>query len=116
MIYLYSFLFAGGVSLIAQVILDNTKLTPGHVTSLFTALGVLLGYLNVFDLLIKFCGAGVTSTIISFGGFLYKGCYHGLKSHGILGLFTGMFSMTSAILTATIIFGFLISLFLKPKN
>ena len=35
MIFLTSFLFCGFVCLIGQIILDNTKLTPGHVTSLF---------------------------------------------------------------------------------
>ena len=42
MIYIYSFLFAGFVCLIGQLILDNTKLTPGHITSLFVIIGAAL--------------------------------------------------------------------------
>ena len=34
--FLSAFLFAGGACFFAQLILDNTKLTPGHVTSIFT--------------------------------------------------------------------------------
>ena len=33
MIYLGSFLYCGIICMISQIILDNTKLTPGHVTS-----------------------------------------------------------------------------------
>ena len=39
MTYLYAFLFSGLVCAIGQVILDNTRLTPGHITSLFVVLG-----------------------------------------------------------------------------
>lgn len=116
MIYLYSFLFSGIVCLIAQLILDNTKLTPGHVTSFFTIIGGILSFLNVYDWFIKYCGAGATSVILNFGAGLYKGASSGLKHEGILGLFNGMFLNSSAILTATILFGFMIALFLKPKN
>lgn len=116
MIYLYSFLFPAIICFIAQIMLDNTKLTPGHVTSIFTVLGVLLSYLGLYNKIIKYCGAGATSIIMNFGATLYQGCYSGLRNSGIIGLFTGMFSKSSAILTATIIFGFIISFLLKPKN
>ena len=42
MIFIYAFLFSGIVCLISQIILDNTKLTPGHVTSLFVVIGAFL--------------------------------------------------------------------------
>lgn len=37
--YLNSFLFAGIVCVLGQIILDNTKLTAGHVTTIFVVLG-----------------------------------------------------------------------------
>ena len=42
MTYIYAFLFCGFICMIAQLILDNTKLTPGHVTSIFVVVGALL--------------------------------------------------------------------------
>lgn len=45
MIYIYSFLFTGFVCLIGQLILDNTKLTPGHITSIFVVVGSALVFL-----------------------------------------------------------------------
>ena len=49
MIYVYSFLFAGFVCMIGQLILDNTKLTPGHITSLFVIIGSALDVFNIYD-------------------------------------------------------------------
>ena len=50
--FINAFLFAGFGCAIAQVILDNTKLTPGHITSLYTALGAFLSFLGCYDKLI----------------------------------------------------------------
>ena len=49
MMYLYSFLFCGFVCLIGQLILDNTKLTPGHITSLFVVIGAFLDTFSIYD-------------------------------------------------------------------
>ena len=50
MLFINSFLFCGFVCLIAQVILDNTKLTPGHITSIFVVVGA---FLDSFSLLVS---------------------------------------------------------------
>ena len=60
MIYLYSFFFACMVCLIGQVILDNTKLTPGHITSLFVIPCVL-----TFSLFVVASCVKVLSSVIS---------------------------------------------------
>ena len=39
MLLINSFLFCGFICLISQIILDNTKLTPGHITSMLVVLG-----------------------------------------------------------------------------
>ena len=45
---LLSFVFCGLVCLIAQIIVDNSKLTPGHVTSLFVTIGVILEFFDLY--------------------------------------------------------------------
>ena len=40
MLLINSFLFCGLICLIAQIIMENTKLTPGHITSIFVSTGV----------------------------------------------------------------------------
>ena len=44
MTFIWAFIIAGLFCALGQIILDNTKLTPGHVTSLFTVLGSLLAF------------------------------------------------------------------------
>ena len=43
MIYFNSFIFCGLVCLLGQIILDNTKLTPGHITAIFVVVVALPG-------------------------------------------------------------------------
>ena len=52
MIYLNSFIFCGLVCLIAQLILDNTKLTPGHITTIFVVVGAFLDVFGIYDKII----------------------------------------------------------------
>ena len=54
MLLVRSFLFCGFICMIAQIILDNTKLTPGHITSLFVVIGAFLDSFGVFDKIIQF--------------------------------------------------------------
>ncbi len=114
--YLGAFLFSGIACLLAQMILDNTKLTPGHVTSLFTVLGAFFGFLGLYDKFIAFAGSGATTIISNFGYVLYKGAYLGLKEQGILGLFSGLLTKGSCAITAAIVFSFLLVMVFKPKD
>ena len=56
MIYLNAFIFCGLVCLIGQIILDNTKLSAGHITSLFVVIGAFLDTFSIYDWLIKNVG------------------------------------------------------------
>ena len=114
--YLYSFLFAGLCSLIAQIVSDNTKLTPGHITSIFTVIGVILSFFGIYDELIKYCSAGATVIISNFGHLLYQGVIEGYIKYGIVGLFTGLYSKCSAALSSVIIFSFIAAMIFKPKD
>ena len=116
MIYIYSFLFAGVVCLIGQLLMDLTKLKPGDVTSLFVVIGAFLDIFGIYDFFIKKFGAGAMVVITSFGHSLIHGALLKAKESGILGLFTGMFSLTATGITATVIISFLIALIFKPKN
>ena len=69
----YSFLFCGFVCLLGQIILDNTKCTPGHVTSLFVVIGAFLGMVGLYDKIIECVGVGANVPITSFGNTLFNG-------------------------------------------
>ena len=73
--YIMSFLFSGLVCFLAQIIYDNSKLTPGHITSLFVVLGSFLDLFHIYDRLIEIFHAGALIPITSFGHSLMPVSY-----------------------------------------
>ena len=116
MMYLYSFIFCGLVCLIGQVILDNTKLTPGHITSLFVIFGSFLDIFNIYDKIVQVVGGGALVPITSFGHLLIHGAMAKANSVGFIGLTMGMFDFTASGITSAIFIAFMLSLFFKPKD
>ena len=116
MIYFYSFIFCGFVCLLGQLILDNTKLTPGHVTALFVVIGAFLDIFGIYDTIIDIFGGGALVPITSFGHSLIHGALNSALDNGIIGLSIGMFSLTSAGIISAIVFAFFFSLMFEPKN
>ena len=113
---IYSFLFAGFVCLIAEIILQNTKLKPGHITSLFVVIGAFLDIFGIYDYFVNTFGGGASVCITSFGHLLIHGAMLAAKEHGFLGLLTGMFNLTTTGIIATIVFSFFTAIIFKPKN
>lgn len=116
MIYLHAFLFAGLVCMIGQLILDNTKLTPGHITVIFVVLGAFLDVFDIYDKFVLWAGGGALVPITSFGHMLTHGSIQGLHDMGFMGLFVGAFDLTSAGICAAIICAFFMSLIFKPRD
>ena len=116
MIYLNAFLCAGIICLIGQIILDNTKLTPGHITTIFVVVGAFLDSFDIYDKIVLWAGGGALVPITSFGHLLIHGAMDTVNNFGVMGLFMGMFDLTSSGIVAAIIFSFFLSLMFKPKD
>lgn len=116
MLIINSFLFCGFICLISQIILDNTKLTPGHITSILVVLGAFLDSFSLYDKIILYVGGGAQIPITSFGHSLVHGALAKANSLGIVGIIAGMFDLTAAGITSAIIFSFIFALIFKPKN
>ncbi len=114
--YLYAFIFAGTACLIAQIIFENTKLTPGHVTSIYTVAGAILSFFGLYDKLITKFGAGASVLISNFGHMLYSSALLGYEEHGILGLFSELLCKSSAAIVGAIVFSFVLALIFDPKD
>ena len=113
---LYSFLFGGFICLIGQIIYENTKLSSGHITSLFVSLGAVLEFFNIYDFFILKCGVGASLPILSFGHSLMHASLIGLKEEGFIGIFKNIFDLTSSGISFVIFVAIIISLFFKPKE
>ncbi len=116
MIYLNAFIVVGLISMIGQIILDNTNLTPGHITSMFVTIGALLSFLGIYDMIREYSLIGSSIPITSFGNALYQAALEGFKQDGFIGMFNNILSTTSAGISGAIFFGFIFSLFFKARD
>jgi len=114
--FLIAFLVGGGICVIGQLMMDVFKLTPAHTMCTLVVAGAILGGVGLYEPLIEFAGAGASVPISSFGNSLVKGALAEAERHGAVGVFTGIFEVTSAGISAAIIFGFIAALIFKPKG
>ena len=114
--YLKAFLVGGALCLIAQLLIDYTKLTPARILVSFVVIGVLLGGVGIYQPLVDFAGAGASVPLLGFGNTLAKGVREAVDKSGFLGIFTGGLESTAGGITAAIIAGLVVSLIFKPKD
>lgn len=106
----------GLICVLGQLLMDVGKLTPAHTMSLLVVTGAVLGGLGLYEPLIDFAGAGATVPITSFGNSLVHGALAEAERTGLVGILTGIFEVTSAGISAAIIFGFLAALLVRPRG
>lgn len=114
--FFWAFVVGGLICVIGQLMFDVFKLTPAHTLSTLVVVGAILDGLGLYEPLIDFAGAGATIPITSFGNSLVHGAMQEAEKHGIVGVLTGMFEVTSAGISAAIVFGFIGALLFKPKG
>lgn len=114
--YLNAFWVGGLFCAIAQILIDKTRLTPARILVSFVIAGAILGALGLYEKIVDFAGAGATVPIIGFGNTLVQGVTKGIQKYGFWGIFTGGATAAAGGITASIFFGFLISLIFNPKQ
>lgn len=114
--YISAFIVGGVICIIAQILMDTTKLTPGRILVLFVTIGAILGAFGLYDKLIAIGGAGATIPLPGFGNTLAKASIKEVKEIGLLGAFTGGIKGTAGGVTAAIFFGYLMALIFNPKT
>lgn len=114
--FFWAFVIGGIICVIGQLMFDVAKLTPAHTLSTMVVVGAVLAGFGIYDRLIDFAGAGATIPITSFGNSLVQGAMQEAEKHGLVGVLTGMFEVTSSGISAAIVFGFIGALLFKPKG
>lgn len=114
--YVYAFIIGGIFCVIAQILIDKTKLTPARILVSYVTIGVILGALNIYEPIAKLGKAGATVPLPGFGYALAKGVIKEVNEVGFLGAFTGGIKGTAGGITAAIIFGYLMAVLFNPKT
>ena len=113
--YVWAFLVGGAICALVQNLMDNTKLMPGRIMVILVCTGVVLGAIGVYEPFAKWAGAGATVPLLGFGNTLFKGMKEAIDSEGFIGLFKGGFTACAVGVSAALLFGYIASLFFKPK-
>lgn len=116
MIFFWAFVVGGLICVIGQLMFDVLKLTPAHTTTTLVVIGAVLGGFGLYEPLIDFAGAGATVPITSFGNSLVHGALAEAKQNGLVGVITGIFEVTSAGISAAIVFSFIAALLFRSKG
>ncbi len=116
MTYLWAFIVGGILCVIAQILIDKTKLTPARILVSYVVSGVILTALGVYEPLVKLAGAGATVPLTGFGYSLANGVTEAVDKNGAFGIITGGLTATAGGISAAMLFSLLASLIFKGKN
>ena len=116
--YVRAFLVGGMFCLIAQILIDKTKLTPARILVTYVVTGVILGGMGIYQPIVDFAGAGATVPLTGFGYLIAQGVKEAVDEQGALGALIGGLRASAGGIAAALVFGYLACLIAKgkPKN
>ena len=114
--YVWAFIVGGTICVIAQILIDKTKLTPARILTGFVVAGVILGAIGLYKPLVDFAGAGASVPISGFGFLMSEGVRKALSQDGALGILTGGLTSAAAGISAAIVFGLIAALCTKSGD
>ncbi len=113
--FLKVFAVGGSICVIAQLLINYTKITSGRILVYFLLSGVLLQAFGLYQYLVDFAGAGATVPISGFGYLLADGAMKGAKE-SLFKAVTGGISAAAMGLTAAIVFGYIFALIFRARS
>lgn len=113
--YLKAFIVGGLFCVIAQILIDKTRLNPARILVFYVVLGVVLTAIGIYEPLVKFAGCGATTPLTGFGYSLAKGVREAISEKGAIGILTGGLTGTAGGITAALLFAYIASLLFKGK-
>ena len=113
--FLLVFLVGGAFSVVAQLLLDLTAMTPARILVLYVVAGVAIGALGWYEPLYRLFGAGVSVPLVGFGGNIAVGVREAIAERGAIGILTGPLTAAAGGTTAALTLGYLAALIFRPR-
>src|SRR5690606_19452124 len=104
------------ICVIGQLLFDVFKMNPGQALSILVVCGAILDGMGLYEPLLDFAGAGSSVLITRFGNAIVHSAMQEAEKHGIRAFITAIFEVTSAGISAAIIFAFIVALIFKAKG
>lgn len=114
--YLCAFVVGGLICVVAQILIDKTKLTSARILVLFVVCGVFLTAIGLYDYLVDFADFGARIPLTGFGYSLCKGVFKSIDEYGFRGIFTGGLPDVATGVVMAVFFGLIASVVSKPKS
>ena len=114
--YIKAFIVGGLFCVIAQILIDKTKLSPARILVGYVVIGVILGAVGIYKPIVDFAGAGATVPLTGFGYSLAKGVKEAVQQNGPIGILAGGLKSTAGGIAAAVLSGLLVSLLFKAKD
>ena len=111
-----TFISGGIICVIAQLLIDLTRMTPARILVLYVSLGVLIFAVGLFEPMQEIFGAGVSVPLIGFGANIAKGVREAVEKDGLIGVLTGGLTSSAAGITAALLSGLFASFLFKTKS
>ena len=113
--YIKAFVAGGVICILAQILMEKTKMMPGRIMVTLVVTGVVLGLLGIYEPFVDWAGCGATVPLTGFGYSLFKGIKETVSMSGFVGLFKGGFESAAVGCSAALIFSYFASLVFQPK-
>ncbi|MEW6724337.1 MAG: stage V sporulation protein AE [Bacillota bacterium] len=113
---LWAFVMGGAICVLAQLVMDLTKLTPAHVMVLFVSFGAIASGLGLYKPLVELAGAGASVPLPGFGHALVQGALDQVKKDGWVGVVTGGLTATALGITLAVLSGLAMAAVFTPKG
>ena len=104
--YLWAFVIGGIFCVIAQILIDRTKLTPARILVGYVCAGVIISAFGLYKPLLDFAGCGAGVPLTGFGHLLAEGVRKAVDEKGLIGALIGGLQATAAGISAALVFGF----------
>ena len=114
--YLWAFTVGGLLCVIAQILIDRTKLTPARILVGYVIAGAILSALGIYEYIADFAGAGASVPLLGFGHSLIQGVEKAVDEKGLFGILSGGLAGTASGISAVMLFSFLSALLFKSRR
>ncbi len=111
-----SFIGGGILCIIAQLLIDFTKLTPARILVFYVCVGVFLYAVGIYEPLFNIFGRGISVPLIGFGANIGRGVKEAIDESGALGILSGGITAAAEGITLSLFLGLLFSFVFKTKQ
>lgn len=114
--YVKAFLVGGALCAAGQVLVDQTKLTPARILSVYVVTGVFLSGTGVYERVSDWAGCGASVPLTGFGHLLASGVKKAVTEDGVLGALTGGLTASAAGICSAIFAALVVAALCKPRE